>query len=227
MTNDTDFQALNEYFCDKSQIKQEVYAVTLNAFNELKKEASEVIDALRTNKKPGRYDLDLAYSEAGAYEAEIRFSGDALSFQMHSNVFAFPDEHAIHKSAEVKDDNNAGFVGMISIYNFLADSLRFNRLADSGYLLGRLFVNKRGNYFMDGNRQFSFLFKDFSVQNFDQTVAKKIVQTAMKHSIDFDLYVPPFDAVKEITLHQKIVQQGTTAVKTGKRMGFDYEGRTD
>jgi len=227
MNNKEDFQKLNEHFCEKAQTKQDVYATTLNAFNSLKKHAAMVIDGLKSERKPGKHDLDLVYSESGAYEAEIRFSGDALSFQMHSNVFAFPSEHGIYKSAIVQEDKSAGFVGMVLIYNFLADSLRFNRLADSGYLLGRLFINKDGHFFMDGNRQFSFLFNDFAHQKFTEAAAEKIIQTAMMHAVDFDLFVPPFDAVKEITLHQKMVQQGTTAVKTGKRLGFDYDGRTE
>ena len=127
MNNKEDFQKLNEHFCEKAQTKQDVYATTLNAFNSLKKHAAMVIDGLKSERKPGKHDLDLVYSESGAYEAEIRFSGDALSFQMHSNVFAFPSEHGIYKSAIVQEDKSAGFVGMVLIYNFLADSLRFNR----------------------------------------------------------------------------------------------------
>lgn len=227
MTETEEFKKLNDHFCEKAQLKQEVYAVTLEAFKMLKNGAAETIDALKSHRKPGRHDLDLAYSEAGAYEAEMRFSGDALYFQMHSNVFAFSAEHSINQSPLVNVNKDAGFVGMVLIYNFLADSLRFNRLSDSGYLLGRLFINKDGNYFMDGSGQFSFLFDDFGGQKFDKAAADKIIQTAMKQAIDFDLYVPPFDTVKEITLHQKMVQQGTTAVKTGKRVGFDYEGRSD
>ena len=218
---------LDEYFCEKAHLKQEVYAVTLEAFGKVKSQAKATIDAFKEERQEKGYKLDLEFNESGAFEAEMRFSGDALVFEMHSNVFAFPKEHFLNQKDAVKTDPSSGYVGMILIYNFLADSLRYNRLADIGYLLGRIFVNKNGQYFMDGNRQFSFLFSDFDNQVFDDEAAMKIVQTSVKHSVDFDLFVPRFDQVKEITLHQKVIQQGSAPVKTGKRLGFAYDGRDD
>lgn len=218
---------LNDYFCYKSTIKQEVYAQTLQSFELIKDAAASVINDFKSIKEEQKHSLDLSYSSIGAYEAEMRFSGDALSIQMHTNVFAFPQDHFVNKLEMVKKDGNTGYVGMILIYNFLADSLRYNRLTDVGYLLGRIFINKNGNYFIHGLRQFSFLFQDFENQLFDQDAARKIVEVAIRQAIDFDLYVPPFDAVKEISLYEKNMQQGNTAIKTGKRLGFEYDARED
>jgi len=218
---------LNQYFKDKSEYKQDVYKKTLACFDVLKSESKAIMEDFESLKRQDGHELDLRYSESGAYELELRFAGDALSVQMHTNVFAFPQDHFINNQEMVKKDKKKGYVGMILIYNFLADSLRYNRITDVGYLLGRIFINADGHYYVNGRRQFTFLFQDFENQIFDAQAARKIMQTAMKQAIDFDLFVPPFDQVKEVSLHQKNVQQGNTAIKTGKRLGFDYESKED
>lgn len=220
-------EELNVHFCTKSTVKQDVYSKTLECFNLLKEEASGAIESLLICKEEEGHYLDIAYANRGIYEAEMRFSGDALTIQMHTNVFAFPNEHFVHQHVDVKNDKENGYVGMILIYNFLADSLRFNRQTDMGYLLGRIFINRKGQFFVDGKRQFSFLYPNFSEQLFNQDVAQQLIQKAMKQAIDFDLYVPPFDEVKEVSLYQKNLQQGNTAIKTGKRVGFVYDGMED
>ena len=220
--NQEQFQKLSDHFIQKSELKQLVYRQTLEAFSTLKNGAESIISELKEDLSEKKSELDLNYSEIGSYEAEMRFAGDAMLLQMHTNVFAFPEGHFIYNSELVKADVQNGYFGMILIYNFLADSLRYNRFADVGYLLGRVFINKDMNFFVQGRRQLSFLYQDFDKQVFNEAAAKDIVQNAMGQAIDFDLFVPPFDEVKEVTLQQKIVQQGNTAIKTGKRLGFIY-----
>ncbi|MCB0736244.1 MAG: hypothetical protein KDC92_01935 [Bacteroidetes bacterium] len=227
--NQEQYKKLSDHFIQKSELKQLVYRQTLETFSTLKTSAENIIGELKKDLEEQKSELDLYYSNIGSYEAEMRFAGDALLLQMHTNVFAFPEEHFIYNSNKVQADVQNGYFGMILIYNFLADSLRFNRFADVGYLLGRIFVNKDMNFFVQGRRQLSFLYQDFDNQFFNENVARDIVQNAMGQAIDFDLFVPPFDDVKEVTLQQRIVQQGNTAIKTGKRLGFIYnsaEGET-
>ena len=224
---ETNLEALNEYFCEKSNLKQDVYQKTLESFELIKEVSSNIIDELTSKKEATGHELDLRYNSIGSYEAELMFAGDALSIQMHTNVFAFPQDHFVNNLSSVKKDHSNGYVGMILIYNFLADSLRYNRIADVGYLIGRIFINKDGNYFVDGQRTLAFLYQDFENQIFDAAAALKIIQASMKQAIDFDLFVPPYDQVKEVSLQQKIVQQGNTAIKTGKRLGFIYNQSED
>lgn len=223
--NSEHVEELGAYFVEKSELKQIVYRKTLECFEIIKQEGVSVVEALRKEQEKKSSELELAFSPFGSYEAELRFAGDAISLQMHTNVFAFPEDHFVRKSQTVKKDANAGYFGMILIYNFLADSLRYNRYADVGYLLGRIFINKDGKFFVEGRRQLNFLYKDFDKQEFNAESACEIIQKSMKQAIDFDLFVPPFDSVKEVTLQQKIVQQGNTAIKTGKRLGFVYDSR--
>jgi hypothetical protein len=109
---------------------------------------------------------------------------------------------------------------MIMIYNFLSDSIKYQRYNDVGYLIARIFINKDGHFFTQGRNQFDFLFNDFENNTITGEVLDKIIETAIIQSVDFDLFVPPFDAIKEISLSQKVLESGTTAIKTGKRVGY-------
>jgi len=66
------------------------------------------------------------------------------------------------------------------------------------------------------------MYNDFTEFEINPEIIRLIVQTSVLHTIDFDLFVPPFDEVKEVSLMQKIMESGSAALKTGKRLGFTY-----
>jgi hypothetical protein len=109
---------------------------------------------------------------------------------------------------------------MIQAYNFLSDSIKYQRLGDVGYLLARLFVNAEGHFYVDGQRQLDFLYKDINNNKINDDVIIKIIEQAMLYALDFDLYVPPIDVMSEITLEQKRYFNNPDGLKTGKRLGF-------
>jgi hypothetical protein len=47
-----------------------------------------------------------------------------------------------------------------------------------------------------------------------------MIQTAMLYSIQFDLWAPAMKEVEELTVLEKMQQNGMTAHKTAKRLGF-------
>ena len=126
------------------------------------------------------------------------------------------------KTKYVKEDPLRAYCGMILIYDFLSDSIKYGRMNDVGYLIARIFINKDGHFFIQGKRQFSFMYNDFTEFEINPEIVRLIVQTSILHTIDFDLFVPPFDEVKEVSLMQKIMEAGSAALKTGKRLGFNY-----
>ena len=79
----------------------------------------------------------------------LQFGSDILLFMLHSNVFAFNRDHEVMKTAYIKEDKNRAYCGQISIYNFLTDSLFYQRYNDLGYLIGRVFVNNDNHYLKD------------------------------------------------------------------------------
>jgi len=206
----------------KAGTKQFIFRKTIETFNIFKQQiisvASEVGDEMKKIDK----NIGVSAQDNGAFEAELKFSGDTLMFMMHSNVFNFPPDSEIHKSKYVKEDPMRAYCGMILIYDFLSDSIKYGRMNDIGYLIARIFINKEGHFFVQGKRQFSFMYNDFTEFEINPEIIRLIVQTSVLHTIDFDLFVPPFDEVKEVSLMQKIMESGSAALKTGKRLGFNY-----
>ena len=206
----------------KAGTKQFIFRKTIETFNIFKQQiisvASEVGEEMRKIDK----NIGVSAQDNGAFEAELKFSGDTLMFMMHSNVFNFPPDSEVHKSKYVKEDPMRAYCGMILIYDFLSDSIKYGRMNDIGYLIARIFVNKEGHFFVQGKRQFSFMYNDFTEFEINPEIIRLIVQTSVLHTIDFDLFVPPFDEVKEVSLMQKIMESGSAALKTGKRLGFTY-----
>jgi len=104
----------------------------------------------------------------------------------------------------------------------LADSFKYQRLDDMGYLVGRFFINHENKYFVEGKRQMGLLHPNFGHKEIDKIELRNIVETAISYSIDFDLLTPPYDRVKLITVEQIIEQQHRGELKTGKRLGFGF-----
>jgi hypothetical protein len=206
----------------KAGTKQFIFRKTIEIFNIFKSEIKAVAEEVGDGISKVDSNIDVSYRNSGDFESELKFSGDTLMFMMHTNVFNFPPDHAVHKTEYVREDPLRAYCGMIMIYDFLSDSIKYGRMGDIGYLIARIFINKDGHFFVQGKRQFSFLYNDFSAFEISPEIIKLIIQTAMLHTIDFDLFVPPFDSVKEVTLMQKIMEAGNAALKTGKRLGFSY-----
>lgn len=206
----------------KGGTKQFIYRKTIEIFQIFKEQIREVATEVGGAMAQVDPNVLVQAKESGDFECELKFSGDTLMFMMHTNVFNFPPEHSVHKTDYVREDPLRAYCGMIMIYDFLSDSIKYGRMNDVGYLIARIFINKEGHFFVQGKRQFSFLYNDFSAYQINAETIRLIIQTAMLHTIDFDLFVPPFDAVKEVTLMQKIMEVGNAALKTGKRLGFTY-----
>jgi hypothetical protein len=109
----------------------------------------------------------------------------------------------------------------------LSDSFKYNRNNDLGYLIARIFINIENHYFVEGKRQLGFLYNDFENAIIDETSIKAVVESCVLYATEFDLLVPPFNEVKEITVYQKIEQMGNASIKTGKRLGFQFQADSD
>jgi len=207
---------------DRASNKQSIYRTTRGIYNQLKDIIKSFSGELHTEINGIDENVAVKYKEYGEYEIQLKFSGDVLIFSMHTNVFNFDDNHFLRKTKYVKDDPTLAYCGMIQIHNFLADSYKFNRLNDVGYLIGRIFINREKHFMVEGKGQLGFLFNDFQSNIATKEALTKIVEAAMLYTIDFDLLVPPYNQVSKLSLAQQIAQRGTTALKTGKRVGFEY-----
>jgi len=141
---------------------------------------------------------------------------------MHSNVFDFPPNHQVSNSKYVKEDNLRGFCGIINIYNFLSDSLKYNRLNDEGILIGRIFINKDNHFFVEGDKELGFLFDDFANQQMNSDMLDQIINVCMVYTLNFDLITPNFQDVNRVNVHQILDMNNSHKLRTSKSLGFKF-----
>ncbi len=212
-------QGLNE----KARVKVLVYENSLEIFNQLKdilseisNDLSELIDVENDRK------VRLEYRDRGKFEAELKFADDVLVFSMHTDVFQFDRDHSIWKNPYIKQNPYNSYCGVISVYNFLSDSLKYNRSEDLGYLVARMFVNREKFFFVEGKRQKRRATSSFGKILLCKEELVNFVEQAMLYTLSFDLLVPPFDLVKVASVEQINAKIESTKMRTGKRMGYKY-----
>jgi hypothetical protein len=222
-TNEMILQVLK----DKASLKQDVFQKNIELFKLLRDVSKDLSKELKPKAAQIDKRLLVEFREKGEFEFELRVAGDVLVFSMHTNVFEFDTSHNIWKSSYVRDNEKASYCGMINIYNFLADSFKYNRNNDLGYLVARIFVNYEDHFFVEGKRQLGFLYNDFANSIISIEQLRNIVESAILYCLDFDLFTPPFDEVKVISLGQAQEAATMISVKTGKRLGFRFQADTD
>ena len=207
----------------KSQLKSETFDVCLNVFNEIKDVLGEISNDLNELLPDNLHRrIRLVYSDRGKFEAEIKFADDVLVFSMHTDIFQFDRNHPIWKNNYVKKDSNRAYCGIISVYNFLTDSMKYNRTQDLGYLVARVFINKDRYFFVEGKRQKKQRTEIFGNEKLTRESIISIVESAILYTLSFDLLAPPFDLVKELSIEQMKAKIDFANTKTGKRLGFRY-----
>lgn len=211
---------IKDLLCKKSSTKQEVFRLTQNIFRDLKGVLCEVEAELNPQLSEDAPFVEVKYSDKGDFEAHLKFSGDTLVIMMHTNVFDFDQNHHVSKTKYVQEDPMREFCGMIQIYNFLSDSIRYNRDHDLGYLIGRIFINKEQHFFVDGKRPLSFLFGDLEKNVINKQAMRTLIEEAMLFCLNFDLMAPPVDSINYITIEQKNMMSYSSGMPTGKRLGF-------
>ncbi len=207
---------------EKSELKMHVYDNTFEAFNEVKEILHELVNDLNPYLHGHDRRIRMEYRDRGKFEAEARLASDILLFSMHTNVFQFDRSHSVWRLAYVQGDKRNSYCGVINMYNFLADSFKYNRADDLGYLVGRIFINHEKKYFVEGKRQMGYLSSNFGQGEITKEALTEIIQTAMQYTLDFDLLTPPYDMVKIATVAQMNTKVENAKIQTGKRLGFRF-----
>ncbi|PKP31404.1 MAG: hypothetical protein CVU00_12800 [Bacteroidetes bacterium HGW-Bacteroidetes-17] len=207
----------------KANLKQDVYQNTLAVFNMFKEGVKNTIDSLREKSVNGKHEIPFEFKKRGDFEIEMKFAGDILIFMMHTNVFEIPRDHFVMRSSYVKEDPTRSYCGIINIYNFLADSFKYNRINDSGYLIGRVFINKDMHYFIEGKKEIGMIYNNFVTSEMNHVSACTIVESAIRYTMNFDLLTPPYENVKEVNVFEFISKMDAMSLKTGKRLGFQFQ----
>ncbi len=208
---------------EKSSLKQRVFDNTFAVFGMLKdvlfEMASELDDAL-----DGKLDkrVRLEYRDRGKFEAQLQIASDLLIFRMHTDVFEFDSNHIIWQNQYVQNEKANSYCGIIDIYDFLSDSFKFNRSADEGYLIGRIFINRERMFFVEGKRQTSMRALNFGREEISQERLIAILEAAIHYAVNFDLLTPPYEQNKRVTVEQFNTKFDSSTFVTGKRLDYDF-----
>ncbi len=220
---------LFEMMVAKAALKQQVYNNTLNSLKILKAALLELEEKYALFVKENLPDQLIPFesNSLSDFEIELKFGGDTLLFLMHTNVFEFSRHHEVMRTDYIREDKNRSYCGIINIYNFLSDSFKYNRVNDTGYLIGRIFVNKDNHYFVEGKRELGYVYNDFGKHILDKQAISSLLKTAITYTVNFDLLTPHYDLVKEVSVFEMKNTMDTISLKTGKRLGFKFQADTE
>lgn len=224
MNNQTE---LFDIVLKKAKLKQDIYARSVEAIELLKKVSNEIVTDFKSKLPIDENRITFDFKDKSNFEFEIKFAGDVLIFMMHTNIFEFSRNHEIMKTPYIKDDNSRSYCGIINIYNFLADSFKYNRENDIGYLIGRIFINNENHYYIEGKKEIGMMYNNFSNNILDEKAAREILEKAILYTSNFDLLTPPYEEVKEVTVYEMQSNLDSMRLKTGKRLGFKFQADID
>lgn len=214
---------IKDCLINKANLQQKVYDNTFAVFNTLKEALHEMSSELNEELDEAiDRRIKIEYRDRGKFEAQLQVAGDVLIFNMHTNVFEFNREHEVWNNPYVQNDRTNTYCGIINIYNFLADTFKYNRANDEGYLIGRIFINKDKCFFVEGKHSYEVKCADFGNHKIDEQAVKNIIESAIYYSLEFDLLVPPYDVVKTVIADQMSTKFENTKMQTGKRLGYGF-----
>lgn len=207
---------------DKSSLKQDIYSKAHHVFEDIKTVLKELERDLQDKVSGIDKRLTIEYRDRGDFEIEFKVAGDTLVFLFHTNIFTFDKDHNIWKTSYVQSDHSRSYFGMISIYNFLSDSFKYNRVNDIGYLIARIFINKDMHFFVEGKKQMSFLYNDLEHAKINYKNIRDVLESAILYCLQFDLFTPPYNEVQLVSV-QEMIEVNNITVSTGKRLGFRFQ----
>jgi hypothetical protein len=214
-------------FKEKTSLQLDVRKNMADAFMLMKETLMETAKNISHKVSVVDKRINVLYKEKSEFEADLTVAEDLLVFYLQTNVYMFDQSHQVWQNSYVKNNEGNAYCGIISIYNFLSDSFTYNRTNDSGYLIARIFVNREMHYFVEGKRQLGFLYNDFANAVLDKKAMTEIINSAIIYTLAFNLFVPPFDNIKEVSVSAMEEETNRMQIQTGKRLGFRFSADND
>ncbi|MGB3465044.1 MAG: hypothetical protein WBA74_07235 [Cyclobacteriaceae bacterium] len=210
----------------KSGVKQTTYRNVCKVFKSLRKKAIDLINDINTRTDSKDEDIVLSVNEVSDQEFHVKIAGDLLVFFLHTNVVTLSKDYTYNKSPYVKESPDRKYLGQINVYNFMADTFKFNRMNDPGYLLARLMINYENRFIVEGDRKINFMFESISPKPIESTDLSILIQLIITQAIESDLVTPQFQKIRTITLQQKLTK--TKIMGAGKKkIGFQMSTMQD
>src|SRR5687768_5770181 len=163
----------------KSIAKQAAYKHIVDAFNHLAHESQRITTELIKKTNAGDDDVTVYFKFLNEQEFEIKLAGDLLIFVLHTNIVTFDETHEVMSDPYIKENTVNRYFGQIMIYNFMADSVKFGRMNDPGYLVARLLVNHENRFLVEGQSGLKDMFSKIS----DKPITVSDINTIVQHSL--------------------------------------------
>ena len=181
---------------------------------------------MKRRADPSDKDVTVEFNTINAQEFDVKLAGDMLIFVLGTNIVTLEESHPIMKEDYIRENEVNRYFGQIMIYNFMAESLKYNRTNDPGYLLARIMINHENRFFIEGERELESYNQMSEVPVTDEDL-QMVVRIVLKMAIENDLVAPAFTEVKAITLNQK--RDHNLELGGAQKIGFkmSYEQKTD
>lgn len=206
---------------EKSVMKHEVFDNTVNAFELTKTCLNEIAQGLIKETEVIDKHIAIELSETKRFSIQLQVAGDILEFFMNTNVFEFDRSHPMFKTGYIKQNEYNSFCGIINVYNFLTDSFKYNRLNDLGSLVCRIFINREMKFFIEAKGPIGIKYSSFSVESLNKDNLTEIINELIIYAITFDLFAPPIDFIKDVSVGEMLEKVSSINLRTGKRLGFE------
>lgn len=221
-------EAINQIFeklKSKACLKQVAFKTVQEVFRLLQTEATAIVAQLKDKMQGVDEDVIIDLIEKNDFEFQITVGSDVLIFSLATNIVTFGSDYAVMKSDYIQENPDRQFFGQIMVYNFLADTIKYNRLEDPGYLIARIIVNTEKHFYMDGVQQLNFLFTDIKSNKVSKEWLGLIIEKCIFTSIDMDLMGPNYPDIQNTTLLTKLKSE--RAMGNGQKVGFQMNYMDD
>lgn len=209
---------------NKACLKQEIYKKTQDLFLNIRSIARTIVDDVLNDKNLEKASIPIEIIEIDEFEFQVKMGGDLIVFILQTNVVAFPKDHQIYKQKYIKKDKNRAYFGQIMIYNYVADSIKYNRISDTGYLIERLFLNNDHKFYVEGISNLNYVHLNVEKNNLNESILKSLITDAIVLSLDTDLVTTSFEKNFLLTLEQKSKNR---AAQSSKKVGFQMNNYRD
>ncbi|EIM73912.1 hypothetical protein A3SI_16852 [Nitritalea halalkaliphila LW7] len=203
---------------EKAALKAAVFKLTQSAFKRLEMQAHQLAQELHAQVKLDA-GVQVQFDQVNAHEFILRFGEDALVVILQSNVVKLPEERYLSKAKYVKADDKRAYFGQILVYNFLSDTITYNRMEDHGYLIGRLLLNIENKFFIEGERNLVFHYPELKENDLTDEKLRDMLMLLMRSAVDNDLLAPAFQELMVINYQQKLLY--TSGLGSPQKIGFD------
>ena len=207
---------------NKASIKQDTYKCAIALLEGFKKQALELVEKLKQKNKDKRVLIEL--KEINEFEFHIIVGGDLLAFMLQTNVFTLPFDEKSLASPYFKKNPEHLYFGQLFVYNFMADSVKYQRKNDLGYLISRISVNNDNHFFLEGIKNLNFIFPDVSKNTVTEEFIENLLEELVVFAIETDLVASSYGDNFELSVEQNLFNSPRNNTN---KLGFQMGGQNN